>query len=303
MTDERHGDRGGVGLGAMRRRGLFATGRSARVRHGGLLRRIPPGWAAVLPSLVWGCAAPPAPVAEGGESLDDDLWVAVAERGWDDADGTRRSVVLVPVARRVGGAWRPAWAEPKRNPFQFPVDSAGRVRWQSVVSALPVDRRGPGPPRVAAPASWRLYRPFGVAADRQSVDGVVVRTTGLVLDEAFCAAMVWKLIAQGPPGYDHDAGLGPDVLETGAALSRRPDEVLSEAALPELAAVRERLGFVTRDTIGEGARWFDWAGLFRFGSLVVGVMDARYYEGAAYKVVEIDGDRSRIVMDVGRGGC
>lgn len=281
----------------------FAAGPRACVRRVGSLRRMGLGWAAVLLSLPWACGAPPAPVAERGESRDDDLWVAVAEHGWADAERTGRLLRLVPVARQAGNAWLPAWTEPQSNPFQFPVDSAGRVRQAAVMSALPLDGRGPGPPRVAVPASWRHYRPPGAAVAGQSVDGVVVRTTGLVLLDAYCMAMGWNLSVQGPAGYEHDAGLGPYDLETGVALSRRPDEIFSEADLPGLAAVREQLGLVSRDWPPESSRWFDWVGLFRFGSLVLGVMDARYYEGHAYMVVEIDGARSRIVADLGRGGC
>lgn len=289
--------------GAGRLGGMFAAGPPACACRPGSLRRIELGWAPVLLSLPWACGAPPAPVAERGEPRDDDLWIAVAEHVWDDAERTRRSLRLVPVARQAGGAWLLGWMEPQSNPFQFAVDSTGRVRREAVMSALPLDRSGPGPPRIAAPASWRHYRPPGAHAAGQSVDGVVVRTTGLVLVDAYCMAMGWKLSVQGPAGYEHDAGLGPYDLETGVALSRGPDEVLSEADLPELAAVREQLGLVSRDWPPEGSRSFDWVGLFRFGSLVLGVMDARYWEGHAYMVVEIDGARSRIVADLGRGGC
>lgn len=118
----------------------------------------------------------------------------------------------------------------------------------------------------------------------------------------------------------------------GIALTRRPAEVLVEEDIPGLEDIRGDLGFgdVSGGKWGKGRRSFRWLGIFRFDDdmgtdpadgvaanagatetptagtptgTTLGILWGSYYEGAEYILIEIDGERSRVIVRTYAGGC
>jgi len=108
-----------------------------------------------------------------------------------------------------------------------------------------------------------------------------------------------------PRAGDHSAETAASGLMEGVSVNQRPDEVLQASDVAGLDEIAARLGIESRTDEDRDIQFedFSWMGLFRFGSTVLGVVDHRSYEGAGYDVVEIDGERSRIVASLRRGGC
>ena len=92
----------------------------------------------------------------------------------------------------------------------------------------------------------------------------------------------------------------------GAAFSRPADAVMDETEVPGLDEIRRALNLVDSpgsERGGKGSRRHEWLGFYRFGGLLVGVAYWVAYEGEGYTVIEIEGDRGRIVAHVHGGGC
>ena len=251
----------------------------------------------------------------------DDLWIAVAGRGpfaSQDDDGT-----LVPIARYLDGTWDNApWAD------IFSIDGPGTgveaVKTGDGVWSWPdasrywghpgrtVDTLGRAPEVIATgvPRSWLLFS--------RNVQGQPLSTTGLAVTSAHCLYR-WAISI---PRDTVPAGEATDVYGPPAiALTRAPAEVLSEDDIPGLEQIRGALGFADISEGRKGDRGFYWLGIFRFDgtmgnagsapgptdgeleSTTLGVLWGRYYEGAEYIVIEIDGDRSRVIIRTYEGGC
>ena len=252
-----------------------------------------------LPGFQLACETPPIGEADAG---DGPLWVGAVELG-REGRGPERTPLLMPIARLDGGVWSNAWPEPVDDPLiEVPVDSAGLVDLRAPAAALPLDLSDPGSPRIAAPARW-LHYPVSPPPVR-SAEPVPVLVVGLALLPAYCQT-AWKLRVRDPRGGDHSAETAAAGLMEGVSVNRRPDEVLLASDVAGLDEIAARLGFESRTDEDRDIHLesFSWMGLFRFGSTVLGVVDHRGYEGAGYVVVEIDGERSRIVADLPRGGC
>ena len=111
--------------------------------------------------------------------------------------------------------------------------------------------------------------------------------------------------------------------------------MLVEEDIPGLEDIRGDLGFGDVSGrgvsgLGEGVRSFRWLGIFRFDDdmgtdpadgvaanagatetptaetptgTTLGILWGRYYEGAEYILIEIDGERSRVIVRTYAGGC
>ena len=253
--------------------------------------------ALALPGFELACETPPVGEADAG---DDVLWVGAVELG-REGRGPERTPLLMPIARLDGGVWSNAWPEPVYDPLiEVAVDSAGRVDRRAPLAALPLDVSDPGSPRIAAPARW-LHYPVSPPPVR-SAEPVPALVVGLALLPAYCG-WLWKLrVLDSRDGEDPPEAAARGLME-GVSVSQRPDEVLLASDVAGLDEIAARLGFESRWDEDRHLESFSWMGLFRFGSTVLGVVDHQGYEGAGYNVVEIDGERSRIVASLHRGGC
>ena len=248
-----------------------------------------------LPAFQIACETPPADEADAGEDV---LWVGAVEASGGTA-------WLTPIARLDEGAWSQAWPEPVYDLLiEVPVDSAGLVQRHAAMTALPLDPGGPGAPRIASPHRWLHYPRLVADAAVRSPEPVAAVVVGLALSDAYCG-MRWKLRVRSSRGGDDPPEAAARDLNEGVSVNQRPDEVLQASDVAGLDEIAARLGFESRTGFGVGESYqdFSWMGLFRFGSTVLGVVDSRRYEGASYAVVEIDGERSRIVGRLHRGGC
>ena len=251
------------------------------------------------------CSSEPVPASEAASPVAGDtpspgsgaLWIAVAYR--DQA-------TLMPVVRYLDGSWdNPPWAG------VFPVERIAAARtgegvWSwpdaSVLWEHPArhsDTLGRAPEVVATevPASWFLYS----RTERR----LPLYTTGLGVVPAGCNER-WDI------GTNRDTlpAFGDDRFSrlSGIAFTHPPSAVLSEGDIPALDWIREDLGFVDSPRDGEGYRRFHWLGLFRFddgplGAATLGVLRGDYYEGRGYMVIQIDGDRGRVIARASEGGC
>ena len=251
------------------------------------------------PAFQLACETPPVGEADAG---DDVLWVGAVELG-REGEAPEGTALLMPIARLDGDVWSDAWPEPVYDPLiEVAVDSAGRVDRRAPLAALPLDVSDPGFPRIAAPARW-LHYPVSPPPVR-SAEPVPALVVGLALLPAYCD-WLWKLsVRDSRDGEDPPETAARGLME-GVSVSQRPDEVLQASDVAGLDEIAARLGFESRTDEDVGTRYedFSWMGLFRFGSTVLGVVDRQGYEGASYHVVEIDGERSRVVASLHRGGC
>lgn len=238
------------------------------------------------------------PVADGQASpATDALWIAVADR---------EQGILMPVSRYQDGSWdTPPWSG------IFPVERIaatpsgdgvwswpdGNLLWEH--PARDTDTLGRAPEVIATgvPASWFLHSP----ANR----GLPLLTTGLRVVMAHCNER-WGIRTD----LDTLPAFGGDRFErlSGIAFTHPPSAVLSEDDIPALDRIREDLSFVDCVRDGEGYRRFHWLGLFKFddgplATATLGVLQGDYYEGRGYMVIQIDGDRGRVVAQASEGGC
>ncbi len=252
------------------------------------------------------------PSAGEADADDDVLWVGAVELV-REGEGPEGTALLMPIARRDGGVWSNAWPDAMYDPpIEIAVDSAGLVDRHAPAAALPLDLSDPGSPRIAAPSRWLHYSvspslafpEHGLVRAVRSAEPVAVLVVGLALLPAYCET-AWKLRIRDPRAADHSAETAGGGLMEGVSVNQRPDEVLQASDVAGLDEIAARLGIESRTDEGRGIQLedFSWMGLFRFGSTVLSVVDHRGYEGAGYRVVEIDGERSRIVASLHRGGC
>ena len=244
----------------------------------------------------------------------DALWIAVASRGpfaSSDDDGT-----LVPIARFLDGTWdNVPWAGifsiDGRTGVEAVKTGDGVWSWPDASRywghpGRTVDTLGRARDVIATgvPRSWFLYS--------RDARGQTLPTTGLVVTSAHCSYR-WAISV---PRDTVPAGEATDVYgPPGIALTRRPAEVLAEDDIPGLEQIRRTLGFADISEGRKGDRSFYWLGIFRFDdgapagsagapdSTTLGVLWGRYYEGAEYILIEIDGDRSRVIIRTSEGGC
>ena len=181
---------------------------------------------------------------------------------------------------------------------------------------------GPQRDRASVPRSWFYYSP--------EERGLSLTSTGLVVTRVLCSHR-WAL------GIARDTARAGEVRSPytpyrplGIALTRPPAEVLAEDDIPGLEDIRGDLGFGDVSGRGEGVRFFHWLGIFRFDDdmgtdpadgaaanagatetptaetptgTTLGILWGSYYEGAEYILIEIDGERSRVIVRTYAGGC
>lgn len=251
------------------------------------------------------CSSDPAPTSEAAPPVAGDnpppapsaMWIAVAHR----YEG-----ILMPVARYQDGSWdNPPWTG------RFPVERIAAIRsgdgvwswpdasllWEHPARESDTLGRAPEVIAMGVPASWFLHSP------RER--GLPLLTTGLRVVMAHCDER-WGVRTN----LDTLPAFGDDRFEylSGIAFTHPPSAVLSEDDIPALDRIREELGFVDRRRDGEGYRRFDWLGLFRFddgplGAATLGILRGGYYEGTGYIVIQIEGDRGRVIARASEGGC
>ena len=287
----------------------------------------------LLAGAICACAVPPeSPASRPQDRTGPDplaLWIAVTSRG--DMSGSAEQETLVPIARHIDGTWDNApWAEilyidgpgpgieavrTGEGEWSWP-DASGY--WGHPGRAADTVGRTPDVIATAVPRSWFLHSP-----DEQ---GLPYSTTGLLIVRAHCDHR-WAI------------GIDPDSLPLRAAAGARgppaiastrvPAAVLSEEGVPGLEQIRRDLGFADISEGRKGDRSFRWLGIFRFddgerarpaaaqpadagaeaqpagalGDTTLGVLWALYYESAEYIVIEIDGERSRVLTRTSEGGC
>ena len=281
--------------------------------------RVPGHGLLLLAAAICACNAPPeAPSARtdpGTLSDPSALWIAMTHRGnryRGDEDET-----LMPIARQLDGTWDNApWAGllyiDGRGPGIEAVKTGdgvwswpdAREYWEHPGRAVDTLGRTPDVIATGVPLSWHLY-----SLDEQ---GVPLSTTGLTLTQAHCDHRWAISIARSTvPAAEATDEYGPP----GVALTRRPAEVLTKDDIPGLEQIRGALGFADISEGQKGDRSFYWLGIFRFddgtptgpadatASTTLGVLWGRYYESAEYILIEIDGDRSHVIIRTSEGGC
>ena len=257
----------------------------------------------VLTAGVEPCSSEPTPTSEVVPPFAGDnpppapnaLWIAVADR--DEG-------ILMPVARYQHGSWdNPPWTD------LFAVERIAAIRsgngvwswpdasllWEHPARESDTLGRAPEVIAVGVPASWFLHSP------RER--GLPLLTTGLRIVAAGCAER-WGIRTN----LDTLPAFGDDRRISGIAFTHPPSAVLSEDDIPALGRIKEDLGFVDRLRDGEGYRRFYWLGLFRFddgpvGAATLGILRGVYYEGSGFIVIQIDGDRGRVIARASDGGC
>ena len=227
----------------------------------------------LLPAIFATCASPPDSKAGAAESdpppRGGGLWIAVAYREGD----------LVPVARYADGVWdSPPWSGEVLEDIED-LDTLGRSA-DVIVASLP--------------ASWSLFSP--------AHQGLLLKTVSVRLATNQCS-LHWVIVTDRDslPGFGEERISFREV--SGVALSLAPSAVLSEGDLPDVEKLRKDLGFVDVPPGGDGVRSFRWLGFFRAEGKTFGVLRGLYYEGSDYRVIQIDGDRGRVVVRTYEGGC
>ena len=230
---------------------------------------------------------------------DDSLWIAIADiRG-----------ALAPIARYADGTWRSLPWAPDPSPGEVEAVNSGEGvwSWEEGPRILRAPERGSdalgrppgavGTKAAGVPASWSLFSD----AERSGT----LQTRVLTVQRSHCG-LVWLIQTNRdtlPPLERLVQVPGLRTGIAGVAFSRAPDAVLSESELPDLDKVKEDLGFVDRPPTSKLVRSFRWLGFFRGGERIIGVLRGDYYEGADHKVVEITGDRGRLLAETYEGGC
>lgn len=264
-------------------------------------------------------SSPPPAVADSPAAQDPSaLWIAIADR--DD------NATLVPIARYQDGSWDNApWAS------LIALEGIEAVRTGDGVWSWPDARQYWGHPGRAAdtlgwtpdmiatgvPTSWFLYS--------RSEEGLPLSTAELVLAQAHCLNR-WAIRTDRDVQPASETGRGTD--RPGIAFTRTPAAVHTEDDIPGLDRIRSTLGFADVSEGNKLDRSFYWLGLFRFDggredadaapgptdgatgltsatteSMTLGVLWGRYYEGAEYILIRIDGDRSSVIIRTSEGGC
>lgn len=229
-------------------------------------------------------------VVSGGWATElpgtDPLWVALVQE-----DGA-----LTPIARYREGVWDRPWPPPFRPGLR--VDSTGALRPQLMAGweigrepwALPVEVAESRDVRLTAPLAWQLY------AGTESRGALAVRY--LRLEPVQC---LHEWVLETDRGDLQALDLRVHRKFAGVAFNR-PVEAVPEADVPGLDRVMEQLEYV--DEPGEMAPSYVWMGFYRVtGTVVIGVMNIVGYEGEAFDVVEIDGERGRVAVRAFGGMC
>ena len=246
----------------------------------GMLRAVLIG----LTTVCLACGPEPSAPPMGREPL----WVAVVK-----TDG-----VLIPFARRDGGAWDLPWPAPF-DAETAALDTAGEVgpppwlgREAWTLPVPPIDRQDPRGGRIAAPMQWSLYP--------ETEGGPALTAARLLLIEAHCM-MSWAL------GFEErELSRLEGTFDVAGVAFNRPLEVVSAEEIPELDRIRTDLGLIDSarlDDPTESSR-FVWLGFYRRDDGgIIGVVNHLGYEGESWLVVEIDGDRGSVAHRVYGGGC
>ena len=247
----------------------------------GVLRAVAIG----LTTVCLACGPEPSAPPMGREPL----WVAVVQ-----TDG-----VLIPIARHDGGVWDLPWPAPfdQETAALDPTGEVGPPPWLGgdswTLPVPPMEMGDPGGGRIAAPLGWSFYS--------QTERGAGLTVARLLLVEAHCM-MQWAL------GFEERELFRVEGTPAVAGVAfNRPREVVSaEDEIPELDRLSAELGLVDSsdpdDPTLSGS--FVWLGFYRLDNgVIIGVVNDRGYEGEGWLVVEIDGDRGRIVHRVYGGGC
>ena len=260
----------------------------------------------VLAATLGAAACAPPPEAPPDRRQEGPLWIGIL----------RRDLHLVPIARydadRPASAEREGWDEPWPEMFRFDDLRFDRDRATPVV--FPTFGMAPGADTTAnggsvqhdwsrtteAPVDWYFHVPG------QNVSALSTAHLSLMRTECF---MAWSLPVEEAPELEEalrQAGVRRDA-PAAVVFSRSPDAVVDESEMPALDEIRRELNLVDRPESGhppdDKAATYRWLGFYRFDGLLLGVVHERGYESGTFHVVQIDGDRGRIVADVWAGGC
>ena len=250
------------------------------------------------------CASPPEAPPERRQ--EGPLWIGIL----------RRDLHLVPIARydadRPASAEGEGWHEPWPEMFRLDDLRFDRDRGTPVVSAplgmVPdADTTASGGSvrhdwsrTTEAPVDWYFH------VRGQSVSTLSTAHLSLMRIECF---MAWSLPVEETPELEEtlrQAALRRDA-PVAVTFSRSPDAVVDESELPGLDEIRRELNLVDRPPPGrppdDKAATYRWLGFHRFGDLLLGVVHERGYEYQTFRIVQIEGDRGRVVADVWAGGC
>ena len=241
--------------------------------------------AATLPAA---CATPPAPVPPPG----DHLIVAITDDYGD----------LNPIARYADGIWdRPPWATPVGwdRLAAAPAGDSSAWRWPDGRRIWPVSGRGwdsighsVHAVAVNVPDRWHFHS--------DSAQDQPLFTRGLRLTESACGISWWvRTQAERREVFPH---LG-DFRTAGVSLSRRPTAIPPADEWPAVERIVEELGLLN-DEPPRGDSHFLWIGVFRFENMTIGVLH-RIGPGFGVRqaVIELEGDRPRVVGEIRRELC
>ena len=224
----------------------------------------------------------------------DSLWVAVVQTHG----------VLIPFARRAGDTWDLPWPAPFDEETAaldtggevVPPPWLGREAWTLPVP--PIDRQDPRGGRIAAPMEWSFHS--------QTEQGTALTVARLLLVRAHCM-MSWALGFGEPSGFrEPELPRVEGTADVAGVAFNHPLEVVSpDEEIPGLERIRAELGLNDAGGLEDlQSRRFVWLGFYRLDDGgIIGVVNARYYEGESWLVIEIDGDRGRVAHRVHGGGC
>ena len=224
----------------------------------------------------------------------DPLWIAVVQTHG----------VLIPFARHGDDGWDLPWPAPF-DAETAALDTGGEVvppPWLGqeawTLPVPPIDQQDPGGGRIAAPLQWSFYS--------QAEQGAALTVARLLLVEAHCM-MSWALGLGEPSGFrDREMPRVEGTRDVAGVAFNHPLEVVSpDEEIPGLERIRAELGLNDVGGLEDlESRRFVWLGFYRLDDGgIIGVVNARYYEGESWLVIEIDGDRGRVAHRVHGGGC
>ena len=216
----------------------------------------------------------------------DLLWVAIVDtRG-----------MLIPIARKAGGVWDHHWPNTFEVGRVARIDSDGVLRTSESGQglkpwALPVDAQDPEFPRIGAPTRWSFHS--------ETAPSTTLTVTGLDLIGAHCLVR-WALRTNDTDDRRLSQVDGTRQI-AGVAFNRRL-EAISGEEVPYLDRIRTDLELV--DDPSAGRSEFVWLGFYRLErGGIIGVVNRIGYEGESYLIVEIEGDKGQVVIEVSGGGC
>ena len=221
-------------------------------------------------------------------AADPPLWVAALGN-----DGS-----LHPLARHDGQVWTKVWPEPFSAGAVARVGEDGILRpwvnthpWPHHPWSLPFVDPSADSLRIDMPLRWHVYAGQVAGTD-------LVRTTHLVLARAYCDNN-WMLKTDWTERERIRPRETPTIVGTG--LSQQLPGA-GEAYRGRIDAALAKLGFVDppEGTRGPRHRQLGW---FLRGERILGVVYAKYSEAGRYRIVEIDGEDARVVVEAFGGGC